>query len=135
MGGPIDHLRRLAGSGASLLLTRAKFASLELAEARAEVGRWLGLALVACALAVVGLASLVAAAVLALWPLAGWLTLLPLAALLCGVAGWLVARVRREMREAPPLLAQTLEELARDRDALLPSEAQEREPAPPAAAG
>ena len=111
-------LRRLSASALALALTRAEFAAAELALARAQLMRWLGLSLVVAMLAGLALVSLSALAVVALWSSLGWITLLALA-LLYGLAGWLVLRgLQRELREAAPLLSETLAELSRDRDAL-----------------
>jgi uncharacterized membrane protein YqjE len=116
---PLESLRRLSAASAGLLLTRAEFATVELAQARAQLMRWLGLALAACALAMLALAAGTGAVVVVLWPQWGWLTLLAFALAYGGLAAWLVLRIRREVRQAPPLLSQTLHELARDRDSLL----------------
>jgi uncharacterized membrane protein YqjE len=60
--------------------------------------------------------SLLVAAVF--WDSYRWQAIAVLA-LFYGVAGtWLIARVRREVNAAPPLLSATLAELARDRAAL-----------------
>lgn len=111
-------LQRLGASALDLALTRAEFASVELAQTRAQLMRWLGLSLLVTMLAALALLSLSALAVVALWSSLGWITLLALA-LLYGLAGWLVLRrLQRELRDAAPLLSETLAELGRDRDAL-----------------
>lgn len=119
---PFDALRRLSAASVGLLLTRAEFASLELAQSRAQLMRWLGMAL---AVAVLALLSLMAASALLvglLWSRWGWGTLLLLALAYLLGAAWLVRRLQREIAVAPPLLAQTLQELSRDREALLPED-------------
>lgn len=115
---PLDAVRRLSAALSNLALLRAEFAAVELAQARAQLLRWFALVLCAALLAAVGLMSLGALLVYALWPLLGaWAFLVPAAA--AGLAAALLARrLRREVAEAPPLLAETLRELGRDRDAL-----------------
>jgi uncharacterized membrane protein YqjE len=117
---PLDGLRRLAVASAALLLTRAEFASLELAQARVQFMRWLGMALGASMLAALGAIALSAALAIALWPQWGWVTLVLLGLVYLLGSLWLMRQLLREVREAPPVLSQTLEELARDREALLP---------------
>ena len=130
MSSPLDGLRRLAASATSLMLTRAEFASLELAQARLQLMRWLGLALAAAMLGMLGLIALSATVVVVLWPAFGWATLAGLAVAYVVVTFWLVRRLQREVQAAPPLLEQTLVELARDREAFLGSpSAAERTPA------
>jgi uncharacterized membrane protein YqjE len=60
-----------------------------------------------------------ALAVIALWERAGPATLLVLAVAYVVGAYAAVRVVQRELHEAPPLLAETLIELGKDRDALL----------------
>lgn len=131
MTSPLDSLRRLSASSLNLLLTRAQFASVELAQARTQLMRWLGLALIGAVLALLALMSLSALLVIALWEQAGALTLLLLALLYAAVCVAVVRRLQRETHEAPPLLAETLAELAKDRDAILGRSAGEGEPASP----
>ncbi|MCC7247112.1 MAG: phage holin family protein [Lysobacter sp.] len=112
----IDSLRRLGATTSKLLLSRAEFASLELAEARAQLLRWLVLALLTTALLVLALIAASALFVVLLWPALGWVALAivllayALAALVLGL------RLRREIAEAPPPLSETLRQLAQDRD-------------------
>jgi uncharacterized membrane protein YqjE len=116
---PLDAVRRLSASSLNLLLTRAQFASVELAQARAQLMRWFGLALAGAVLALLALMAVSALLVIVLWERAGAATLLALA-LLYALAGYLVVRrMQREVHDAPPLLAETLAELAKDRDAIL----------------
>jgi uncharacterized membrane protein YqjE len=117
---PLDGLRRLASALGGLLLTRVEFASLELAQARVQFMRWLGMALGASVLAILGAVALSAALVVVLWPQWGWATLVALALVYLFGSFWLVRRLQHEVREAPPMLSQTLDELAKDREALLP---------------
>lgn len=115
---PLAALKRLSSSGLTLLLTRAEFASVELALARAQLMRWLGLALIGAGLGLLALMAISAVVTLVLWERAGPFTLLVLF-VLYGVGAWIaVRRLQREMRDAPPLLSETLSELARDREAL-----------------
>jgi uncharacterized membrane protein YqjE len=111
-------LREMPAQLAAMLTTRAEIAALDLAEARDRLLRSLALGAMA---AVLMLATLMT---LSLWVAAifwdgprglalGVLTIVYLAAGL-----WLVLAVRRDFASAPPLLAQTLAELQKDRDAL-----------------
>ncbi len=117
MASPIDALRRLSAASVNLLLSRAEFASVELAQARAQLMHWLLLALGALLLALLGLLAATALFVALLWPVLGWVSLLlPAIAYLLG-AVWVFLRLQREIEDAPPLLSDTLQELAKDRDA------------------
>lgn len=119
MPSPLDAVRRLSASSLNLLLTRAQFASVELAQSRAQIMRWVGLALIGAVLALLALMALSALLVIVFWEQGGPWTLLALA-LLYALAGYLVVRrMQREVHDAPPLLAETLAELAKDRDAIL----------------
>jgi uncharacterized membrane protein YqjE len=114
---PVDALRRLSAASVNLLLSRAEFASVELAQARAQLMRWLLLALGALLLALLGLLAATALFVALLWPVLGWIALLlPAIAYLLG-AVFVFQRLQREIEDAPPLLSDTLQELAKDRDA------------------
>lgn len=121
----------MLSASAELLVTRAEFAALELAQARAQVVSWLALALAASVLAMLFLMALTAAIVLALWPLWGWTTLVPVALVFLLGALVLAQRLRREVREAPPLLAETLGELSKDREALRPRDRGDELPGKP----
>ena len=126
----VDSLRRLGATTSKLLLSRAEFASLELAEARVQFVRWLVLALLTTASLVLALIAASVLFVVLLWPTLGWVALgivllaYALAALVLGL------RLRREIAEAPPPLSETLRQLAQDRDAFARREA----PAPAEAA-
>lgn len=110
-------MRRLTAAAVNLLLLRAEFASVELAQARAQLLRWFMLALGALLLALLALLAATALFAIVLWPQLGWVALaLPSAAFLL-LAVLVYRRLQREVATAPPLLAGTLEELARDRDA------------------
>ena len=119
MASPLDAVRRLSASSLNLFLTRAQFAAVELAQARAQIMRWLGLALAGTVLGLMALIAVSALAVILLWDRAGAATLFVLALVYAIGAYALVRIVQRELREAPPLLADTLAELGKDRDALL----------------
>ena len=112
-------LRRLLASASSLLLTRAEFASLELAQARGQAVRWCVLALAIAVLTLMTLLVLSALLVVVLWTTLGWITLAVLLALYGGLAGWGLLTLRREVAEAPPVLDETLRELRSDREALM----------------
>lgn len=118
VAGTLDALRRVSARSLTLLLSRAEFAALELAQARARVVRWVLLSLVCTA--VFQLAALAASAALAavLWDRYGPVTLAALALVYAGVGAAVLARLRREISQAPALLSETLAELAKDRDAL-----------------
>lgn len=115
---PFDAVRRLSAASVSLLLSRAEFATLELAQARAQLMRWLLLALVATMLALLALVAASTLLVFALWERFGWITLLAVGVAHALGAVLVLRRLDREIAAAPPLLAQTLQEVARDRDAL-----------------
>ena len=119
MPSPLEAVRRLSASSLNLLLTRAQFASVELAQSRAQLMRWLGLALSGAVLALLALLAASALLVIVLWERAGPLTLLALAVLYAAAGYAVVRRLQRELSAAPPLLAETLAELAQDRDAIL----------------
>lgn len=118
MVSPLDAVRRLSAASVNLLLLRAEFASLELAQARAQVMRWFVLALAAMALALLALVAASALFVVVMWPRLNWATLLVLGAAYALGALLVMRRLQRELAEAPPLLAETLIELRKDRDAL-----------------
>ncbi|MCA3220343.1 MAG: phage holin family protein [Burkholderiales bacterium] len=109
----------LVRAGAALLVARAEFASVELALVRAQFVRWLLLATLALLLGLLGLLSATAVVSLVLWPLLGWGALLVPAVGYLAAATWVVVKLQREVDAAPPLLHETLQEIARDRDALL----------------
>jgi uncharacterized membrane protein YqjE len=115
---PFDTVRRLSAASVSLLLSRAEFATLELAQARAQWMRWVLLALLATLLALLALLAASTLLVLALWERFGWITLLAVGIAYALAAVFVLRRLDREIAAAPPLLAQTLQEVARDRDAL-----------------
>ncbi len=117
MASSFDAVRRLTAASVNLLLSRAEFASVELAQARAQLMHWLLLALGTLLLALLGLLAATALVAIVLWPVLGWVALLlPALAYLFGAV--LVFRhLQREIASAPPLLSETLQELAKDRDA------------------
>jgi uncharacterized membrane protein YqjE len=124
---PLDSLRRVGARSLTLLLSRAEFAALELAQARTQLTRWLLLALV-CSIAVqLALLAASAALVLVLWERFGPLTLVALALVYAGAGVGVFMRLRRQITEAPPLLSETLGELAKDRDAFFGEDASKSE--------
>jgi uncharacterized membrane protein YqjE len=125
---PLAAVRRLSAASLALLLSRAELASVELAQARAQLVRWFILALAGALLALLAAVAASAWLVVALWERAGWVTLALLAAAFAAAAWWVLMRLQREVLDAPPLLAQTLQELAKDRDALAVSGAADDEP-------
>ncbi len=123
----VESLRRLGATSSKLLLSRAEFATLELAEARVQILRWLVMALLATSLLVLTLIAASALFVVLLWPVLGWVSLLlvvsayALAALIVGL------RLRREVAQAPPLFSETLRQLAQDREAFASRNTAQRE--------
>jgi uncharacterized membrane protein YqjE len=113
----LDALRRLSAASANLLLARAEFATLELAQARDQILRWFVRAMLALALAVLTLIGASALFVVLLWPVLDWVALL-LVVVAYAIAAVVVAlRLRQDIGAAPPPLAETLRQLAQDRDA------------------
>lgn len=118
MSSTLQSLRRLLSGATALLHIRTEQAALELAQSRAQLARWAGLGAAVAVLALLALGTASAWLAVLLWDRWGAATLLVLA-LVYGAAGvLLLVRLRREIDAAPPLLAQTLEELGRDRAAL-----------------
>jgi uncharacterized membrane protein YqjE len=114
----VGVIRRAASAASSLLLARAEFAAVELTQTGVDALRWLLWALVATALMALTLIAGTAAIVLALWDRLGWLSLGLLTLAYAIVTAYLLVRLRRQLRARRPLLAQTLAELSKDRDAL-----------------
>lgn len=113
---PLDAVRRLSAATVNLLLSRAEFASLELAQARAQILRWFTMALMTMVLLLLTLIVGSALLTVVLWPQLGWVTLAILLAVY-GVGALLVLRrLMGEVAAAPPVLSQTLQELSNDRD-------------------
>lgn len=119
MSSSLQAIRRLSASALDLLLTRAQFASVELAQARAQVMRWISLALIGAILALLAVMCGSAALVILLWESYGALTLLVLAVAYAMAAYAAIRRLQHELSDAAPLLSDTLAELALDRDAIL----------------
>ncbi|MEQ1512128.1 MAG: phage holin family protein [Lysobacteraceae bacterium] len=119
MASPLDAVRRLSAATVTLLLSRAEFASLELAQTRAQLIRWVALALFAMVLVLLALIAGSALLTVALWPRYGWITLAVLFALYVIGAVLVFRKLTTEMSAAPPVLSATLRELSNDRDAFL----------------
>lgn len=113
---PLDAVRRLSAAAVNLLLARAEFATLELAQARAQLVRWCVLALLGMALTLLTLIVASALLVIVLWPRYEWMTLLVLVLGYAIAAVLILRRLLREVGDAPPLLSETLHELSNDRD-------------------
>ncbi len=111
-------IRRAARAASSLLLARAEFAAVELTQTSADALRWLLWALGATALMALTLIAATATVVLALWDRLGWWSLGFLTLVYAAATGYLIVRLRRALRTRRPLLAQTLAELSKDREAL-----------------
>ncbi len=128
MASPFDAVRRLSTATVNLLLLRAEFASLELAQARAQIMRWFALALAAMMLVLLALIAASALFIVLAWPRLDWVALLLLGLAYALGAVLVMRRLQREMVEAPPLLAETLAELKQDRDAFVGRDAGAGEP-------
>jgi uncharacterized membrane protein YqjE len=115
---PLDAVRRLSAATVNLLLSRAEFASLELAQTRAQLLRWVGLVLLAMVLLLMALIAGSALLAVVLWSRYGWITLAALLASYVLGAWWVFRKVMAEISAAPPVLAETLRELSNDRNAL-----------------
>jgi uncharacterized membrane protein YqjE len=113
---PLDAVRRLSAATANLLLSRAEFASLELAQARAQILRWFTMALLTMVLLLLTLIIGSALLTVALWPQLGWITLAVLLAVYALGAALVLRKLMGEVAAAPPVLSQTLQELSNDRD-------------------
>jgi uncharacterized membrane protein YqjE len=118
MASPFASVRRLTSATVALLVARAEFASLELAQTRDQLLRWVVLALFGAVLALLALIAGSALLTVVLWPHWGWITLAVLFAIYALGALWLLRGLSKEIDAAPPVLAQTLRELSVDRDAL-----------------
>lgn len=127
MASPVDAMRRLPAALVTLLLSRAEFATLELAEARTRFLRWIVLALLGAVLAMLALMVASALLTVALWPRFGWGTLAALAVVYAVLALWVFRTLAVEHASAPPLLSETLRELASDRDAVFAARARRDE--------
>lgn len=127
MASPVDAMRRLPAALVTLLLSRAEFASLELAEARTRFLRWIVLALLGAVLAMLALMVASALLTVALWPRFGWGTLAALAVVYTVLALWVFRTLAVEHASTPPLLSETLRELASDRDAVFAARARRDE--------
>jgi uncharacterized membrane protein YqjE len=114
----VGALRRAARAASSLLLARAEFAAVELTQTGADALRWLLWALAATSMLALTLIAATATIVLALWDWLGWISLGLLTLAYAIVTAYLFVRLRRELRSRRPLLAQTLAELSKDREAL-----------------
>jgi uncharacterized membrane protein YqjE len=116
--GILQSLRRLASTALALVITRGELAAVELAEARERIARWAVAALLGAVLMLAALVSVSLLVAAVFWESYRWQAIGALA-LAYAVAGtWLLLKVMREVRAAPPLLSATLAELARDREAL-----------------
>jgi uncharacterized membrane protein YqjE len=114
----VGAIRRAAKAASSLMLARAEFAAVELTQTGVDALRWLIWALVATALMALTLIAATATIVLALWDSLGWLSLGLLTLAYAIATAYLLFRLRRHLQTRRPLLAQTLAELSKDRDAL-----------------
>ncbi|HEY4038044.1 MAG TPA: phage holin family protein [Burkholderiaceae bacterium] len=116
-------IRRAAMAASALLLARAEFAAVELTQTGVNALRWLLWALAATALMALTLIAATATIVLALWDRLGWVSLGLLTLAYAIVTVYLLVRLRRLLHARRPLLAQTLAELSKDRDALFGGDA------------
>lgn len=116
--GLIASIRAMISNAVSLLATRGELAALELGETRDRALRWAALGVVAAVLLLAALMTLSFWVAAIFWdgPRALALGVLTVA---YALAAFVTARVvRREIAAAPPLLAQTLAELQKDREVL-----------------
>lgn len=118
MASPFSAVRRLSTATVDLLVSRAEFASLELAQTRAQLIRWAVLALCAAVLALLALIAATALFAVVLWPRLGWIALAVPAGGYALLALWLFRKLSTEVASAPPVLSETLRELSADRAAL-----------------
>ena len=118
MASPLQSLRRVSTAALNLLMSRAEFASLELAEARVQLLRWFLRGLLAMLLIVFAVATATALLVALLWPQLGPWSLLGFAVLYAGIALGMLGGLKREIDTAPAPLAETLRQLAEDRRAI-----------------
>ena len=116
--GILQSLRRLASTALALVITRGELAAVELAEARGQIARWALAALVGAVLLLAALLSISLLVAAVFWESYRWQAIGALALAYAIAGAWLVLKVMREVRAAPPLLSATLAELARDRAAL-----------------
>jgi uncharacterized membrane protein YqjE len=116
--GILQSLRRLASTGLALVITRGELAAVELAAARGQIARWALAALVGAVLLLAALLSISLLVAAVFWESYRWQAIGALALAYSLAGTWLVLKVMREVRAAPPLLSATLAELARDRAAL-----------------
>jgi uncharacterized membrane protein YqjE len=114
----VGAIRRAAKAASALMLARAEFAAVELTQTGVDALRWLIWALVATALIALTLIAATATIVLALWDWLGWLSLALLTLTYAVGTAYLLVRLRRKLQTRRPLLAQTLAELSKDREAL-----------------
>jgi uncharacterized membrane protein YqjE len=115
-------LRRAARAATSLLLARAQFAAVELTQTGVDALRWLLWALCATALLALTLISATVAIVLAVWDWLGWYALALLTLAYALLTLYVASRLWRALNARPPVLAQTLAELSKDREALFGAE-------------
>ena len=111
-------LGKAAKAASSLLLTRAEFAAVELTQNATDALRWILWALAATALLALTLIAATATIVALLWPWLGWIALGLLTLTYAIATAYLLYRLHRALQSRRPLLAQTLAELSKDREAL-----------------
>jgi uncharacterized membrane protein YqjE len=121
----VESLRRLGAASSKLLLSRAEFASLELAEARGQILRWFVLALLTMSLLLLALIAGSALFVVLLWPTLGWVALILVVLAYALGATILGLRLHREIAAAPPPLSETLRQLTQDRETFAGGHARE----------
>lgn len=114
----MGSIGRVVKAASALVLARAEFAAVELTQTGVDALRWLLWALVATSLMVLTLIAATVTIVLVLWDRVGWLSLAFLTLVYAIATTYLMVRLWRQLRARRPLLAQTLAELSKDRDAL-----------------
>ncbi|HUL66645.1 MAG TPA: hypothetical protein VLW55_18755, partial [Burkholderiaceae bacterium] len=106
--GPVQALRRVSARSLTLLLSRVELATVELAQARDLLVRWQLFALACSALFQLAAAAATVALAALLWERLGPITLIAAALVYASIGLALLARLQREVAQAPPLLAATL---------------------------
>jgi uncharacterized membrane protein YqjE len=111
-------LKSVMGGVFALAVTRGELAAAELQVARQRALRWalMGAAVAALLVAALMTASLLVAAVF--WDGYRWQAIAVVTLGYALAAAFVLRKLRKEVEEAPPLLALTWQELAKDREAL-----------------
>ena len=117
-GSLFDSLSRLGGTLLAAAHTRLELLTTELQEEVRQVGAILLWAFVAAFAALMALFLGALAVIFVFWDSYGGLASLAMIAIFVGVAVAAALMLRRKLNDKPPLLHDTLAELAKDRDQL-----------------